>query len=396
MMKKSVIIIALMLLNLVLFSQENLVPNPIFKDVAKKVKSEGQIELATPWISPSLAPADLYISDTKNALIGVPNNGYGEEDAMEGDNYAGFVAYGYKGKEARSYLQAKLTSKLEAGKEYCVTFNVSLADLSKYATNYLGAYISKDAVSANNTDPLQFEAQIVSKKLTVYEKQYYWVPVCGKYKANGDEEYITIGNFTSDEKLTLKKVKRPRGFTSPQTYDAYYYIDNISVVAFEEKEKCDCDAIPGMEKAETVSRNFNSEANSELNKTKIINSYGSTTEVNTNATVVDDNSNELTISFNPKSFSIVGETTKTLDKLVAMLKESPTTKISIAGYFDASEKDIEKLDAKRVMSVYKYVVSKGVKANLIERSMEGLGTNKDILKNTIVRIEILREEEEEE
>jgi outer membrane protein OmpA-like peptidoglycan-associated protein len=149
-----------------------------------------------------------------------------------------------------------------------------------------------------------------------------------------------------------------------------------------------------MENAETVSRNFNSDANAEVGKTKIINSYGSTTT--TNAAVVDENSNELTISFNPKSFSIVGETTKTLDKLVAMLKKSPTTKISIAGYFDASEKDIEKLDTKRVMSIYKYIVSKGIKADMIERSTEGMGTDKDILKNTIVRIEILRESALEE
>jgi outer membrane protein OmpA-like peptidoglycan-associated protein len=395
-MKKSLIIIGLAFSNLLLFSQENLVPNPIFKDVVKKVKSEGQIDLATPWISPTLAPADLYVSDTRNALIGVPDNGYGGEKAMEGDNYAGFVAYGYKGKEARSYLQTKLTSKLEAGKEYCVTFNVSLADLSKYATNYLGAYISKDAVSANNTDPMQFEAQIVSKKLTVYEKQFYWVPVCGKYKATGDEEYITIGNFTPDEKLTLKKVKRPRGFTSPQTYDAYYYIDNISLVAIDEKDKCDCDAVPGMENAETVSRNFNSEANAAAGKTKIVSSYGATSGGNAATPILDANSNELTISFDPKSFSIVGETTKVLDNLVAVLKELPTTKISIAGYFDASEKEIEKLDAKRVMSIYKYVVSKGIKADRIKRSMEGQGAGKGVLSNAKVHIEILKESDSEE
>lgn len=390
-MKKSLIILGLTFSSLLLFSQENLIPNPIFKDVAKKVKSEGQIDLATPWISPTLAPADLYVSDTKNALIGVPRNGYGEEGAMEGDNYAGFVAYGYKGKESRSYLQTKLTSKLEAGKEYCVTFNVSLADLSKYATNYLGAYISKDAVSANNTDPMQFEAQIVSKKLTVYEKQFYWVPVCGKYKATGDEEYITIGNFTPDEKLTLKKVKRPRGFTSPQTYDAYYYIDNISLVELDAENKCDCDATPGMENAETVSRNFNSDANAGAAKTKIVSSYGSVSGEKAATPVVNENTNELIISFTPKSFSIIGETTKMLDNLVAILKESPTTKISIAGYFDASEKEIEKLDAKRVMSIYKYIVSKGIKADRLERSMEGQGKEEDILRNTIVKIEILRD-----
>lgn len=395
-MKKSLILLGLAFSNLLLFSQENLIPNPIFKDVSKKVKSEGQIDLAAPWISPTLAPADLYVSDTKNSLIGVPDNGYGEEKAMEGDNYAGFVAYGYKGKESRSYLQAKLTSKLEAGKEYCVTFHVSLADLSKYATNYLGAYISKDAVSANNTDPMLFEAQIVSKKLTVYEKQFYWVPVCGKFKASGGEEYVTIGNFTPDEKLNLSKVKRPRGFTSPQTYDAYYYIDNISLVEIGEKDKCDCDAVPGLENAETVSRNFNSDSKSSTSKTKIINSYGSASGSNNTSNLIDENTKELIVSFDPKSFSIIGDATKMLDNLVVMLKNEPTTKVLVEGYFDASEKEIEKLDAKRVMSVYKYIVSKGIKADLIKRSMEGQGTSEDLLKNSIVKITLLKEELSEE
>ncbi|TXB65193.1 OmpA family protein [Vicingus serpentipes] len=395
-MKKSLILLGLAFSNLLLFSQENLIPNPIFKDVSKKVKSEGQIDLAAPWISPTLAPADLYVSDTKNSLIGVPDNGYGEEKAMEGDNYAGFVAYGYKGKESRSYLQAKLTSKLEAGKEYCVTFHVSLADLSKYATNYLGAYISKDAVSANNTDPMLFEAQIVSKKLTVYEKQFYWVPVCGKFKASGGEEYVTIGNFTPDEKLNLSKVKRPRGFTSPQTYDAYYYIDNISLVEIGEKDKCDCDAVPGLENAETVSRNFNSDSKSSTSKTKIINSYGTASGSNNTSNLIDENTKELIVSFDPKSFSIIGDATKMLDNLVVMLKNEPTTKVLVEGYFDASEKEIEKLDAKRVMSVYKYIVSKGIKADLIKRSMEGQGTSEDLLKNSIVKITLLKEELSEE
>lgn len=387
---------AFVLINLGVFSQTNLVPNPIFKDVSKKVKGEGQIDLATPWISPTLAPADLYVSDTKNSLIGVPDNAYGGEKAMEGDNYAGFLAYSYKSKEPRSYLQAKLIEPLKEGKEYCVTFNISLADLSKYACNYVGAYISKDAVSVNNTDVLQFDPQIVSRKLKVYEKQFYWTPVCAVYKAKGGEQYITIGNFTPDEKLTTTKVKRPRGFTSPQTYDAYYYLDNVSVVPKEEVDKCDCDFVPGMENAEVVSRNFNSDASTSKEKIKIINSDGSTIGA---TNVVNDMKNKdmIVVSFDPKSFSIIGDATTKLNQLVEVLKASPTTKISLAGYYDASEKEIEKLDAKRVMSIYKYLVSKGIKKEMIGRSMEGTNNaQKDVLKNMKVEIKIINSEDSEE
>ena len=396
-MKKCTLIVTLLLFNMVLFSQENLVPNPAFQDVIKKVKVEGQIELATPWISPTLAPADLYVSNTKNELVGVPDNGYGEEKPMEGDNYVGILAYSYKNKEPRSYLQAKLTSKLEAGKEYCVTINVSLADLSKYSCNYVGAYLSKNAVSANNSDVLEFEPQIVSSRLTVYETQFYWTPICGKFKADGDEEYITIGNFTPDLKLTTKKVKRPRGFTSPQTYDAYYYVDNISVKEVGESDKCDCDAIPGMEDAEMVSRNFGSnETDAVKGTTKIINTDGSSVESSSSSPVagIKENTSQVIISFDPKSFSIIGDASAKLDQLVALLKETPTLKIAVSGFYDASEKEIEKLDAKRVMTVYKYLVSKGVNKEIIKRSMEGMNNpNKDVLQNMKAVIDILKPEE---
>jgi len=393
-MKKISFVLALMFVSSFLFSQTNLVPNPYFDEVIKKVKQEGQIELATPWSSPTLAPADLYVANTKSYLIGVPDNAYGSEDPMKGENFAGILAYSYKNKEPRSYLQVELTESLKAGEEYCITFNVSLADLSKYACNYIGAYVSDKAVSANNTEVLQFEPQIVSRKLTVYEKQYYWIPVCAKYKATGGEQYITIGNFTVDEKLTLKKVKRPRGFTSPQTYDAYYYIDNVSVVNAKEADKCDCDFVPGMENAETVSRNFNSEANTAPKTVKIINTDGSAVSGNQSENVdIKSGGNSFVISFDPKSFSIIGGAASKLDQLVALLKENPTNRVSLTGYYDASEKEVEKLDAKRVMTVYKYIVSKGVKKESIDRMMGGTNdAQKDVLKNMKVVIKIIKPE----
>ncbi len=384
---KTILFIALMLMfNNILFSQTNLVPNSNFQEVTKKVKEEGMINMATPWVSPTLAPADLYVSDTKSSLIGVPENAYGEEKPMEGDNYAGFLAYSYKNKEPRSYLQVKLTEPLKEGVEYCVTINVSLADLSKYACNHLGVFLSKNAVSANNTDIMLFEPQIVSRKLTVYEKQFYWVPICSTYKAEGDEEYITIGNFTPDEKLTLTKVKRPRGFTSPQTYDAYYYIDNVSVI--ESNEKCDCDLKPG-EEMEVVKRDFASDENEDAGKFEIINTDGSV--LGSKNTTTNLNTNEFVISFDPKSASIIGDATTKLDKLVEVLKSETGTGVLLKGYYDVSEKDVEKLDGQRVMAIYKYIVSKGINKDLIKRSMEGINdANKDSIQNMKVVIELIK------
>lgn len=399
-MKKTLLFSVLSLCTLLAFTQDNLVPNFDFQIVEKKVKDKGAIELATPWTSPTLAKADLYVQKTKSFFISVPENAYGEEKPMKGDNYAGIVAYSYKGKVPRSYLQVKLTEKLKAGEEYCITVNVSLADLSKYACNYLGVAISDKELTANNSEVLQFDAQILSRKLVVYEQQYYWLPICGVYKAKGGEQFITIGNFTPDEKLQIKKVKRPRGFNKPQTYDAYYFVDNISVLPIEKALKCDCDATEGMEGAETVSRNFSSDKNVQQKDVKIINTDGS---VGPGGDVINGSLTSgidgMIIPFKTKTNIINGNATAIMDKIVVHMKANPQDKITITGYIDASEAEVDKLAGKRIGTVYKYLVSKGVAKERIKREMGGADTpidEKNATKNMRVEITLIQEESEEE
>lgn len=394
MMKNLLIVLLTLSLGLVK-AQENLVPNSTFQTVVKKVKSEGQINLAEPWTSPTLAQADLYVSKTKSTLIGVPANAYGEEKPMKGDNYAGLLAYSYKNKEPRSYLQVKLTEKLKAGQQYCVTANVSLADLSKYATSHVAIAISGEELTANNSDVLKFDNTVVSKRQTIYETQFYWTPICGVYTAKGGEQYVTIGNFTSEENLKIKKIKRPRGFTKPQTYDAYYYVDNVSVIASDKSVKCNCDVVPGMENAEVVERDFNSDKNNtEKSSVKIINSDGTSGNSQPDqkkSTKSNMNVDGMVINFDPRSYSIVGEGAANLDHVVTFMKANPRVVISIKGFIDKSEKEILKLDGKRVSSVYKYIISKGIAKERLKRSMGGVGeplSNKDILKNMRVLISV--------
>ena len=390
-MKKISIILIMLITSLIATAQENLVPNSTFQNLEKKVKEEGQIELALPWISPTLAKADLYSTSTKNSLLGVPENAYGAEKPMEGENYAGFLAYSDKNKEPRSYLQVKLTQQLEAGKTYCVTINVSLADLSKFATNYIGMTLTNNAISANNTDILKVENQIVSKKLLPHEQQFYWTPICGTFKAKGGEEFLTIGNFTPDEKLTKIKVKRPRGFIQPQLPDSYYFVDNISVVETTTPNTCDCDSDPAMKNVEVVNRNFNSDDVEGAKNVKFVGSDGSVSNEqskNNQPSVALDKIDGTIIGFQAKSFAIT-DNIKTIDAIVGYLKANPNATISIVGHIDKSEADVEKLDGKRANSVYKYIVSKGIKPERLKRitkSSEEPKDAKDALKNMCVEI----------
>lgn len=405
---KNILLIALSLITTFGFSQTNLVPNPTFEKVGKKIKNKGEIKVAVPWTSPTLVQADLYVPKSKNFDISIPENSYGKEKPMEGTGYAGILAYSYKNKVPRSYLQVQLTETLEEGKQYCVTYHVSLADLSKYAVNHLAVAITDKAITANNSDVLKFDSYIESRKLKIYKKQFYWTPICGVYKAKGGEEYLTIGNFYEniDKYKDIKKVKRPRGFNKPQTYDAYYYVDNVSVFLRDEVKKCDCDVTPGMENVETVTKDFSSDKSINTTTLKIVNTDGSTmTNGKADSTAAvnglknskvssDEEVDGMVIGFSKGKFDVDKSVVK-LDRIVAYMKENPDVTIGVTGYIDASESDVDKLDGRRVGAVYKYLVSKGIKKERIERLMGGKDDpvdEKQKSKNMRVEISVFSDE----
>jgi len=391
------------LITVIGFTQDNLVPNSTFEKIEKKIKDKGEISVAIPWTSPTLSQADLYVPKTKNYNISIPENSYGEEKPMKGSGYAGIIGYSYKNKVPRSYLQVKLTGQLEERKSYCVKYHVSLADLSKYSCNHLGVAITSTAITANNSDVLKFESHIESRKLKIYETQFYWTPICGIFNAKGGEEYLTIGNFTDDKDLQTKKVKRPRGFTKPQTYDAYYYIDNVSVTVIEGKDRCDCDAIPGMENNATVKKGFSSDKDINTKTLKIINTDGSsitngktdsTPSSNESSMVEEDEKIDgMVVRFSESEFSIDAFVGK-LDKVAVFMNENLGAHLTITGYIDESESGVEKLAGKRVGAVYKYLLSKGLTKDQVDRSIGGTENpidKKDKSKNMRVEFSVITE-----
>lgn len=388
---KNKLLIAFSLIATAGLAQTNLVPNPTFEILGKKVKFLNSIKEATPWVSPTLAVADLYNPKSKNIFISIPKNDYGEEKPMEGASYVGIYAYSYKNKDPRTYLQVKLTEKMKAGEEYCVKYHVSLADLSKYATNHLAAALTEKAVTANNSDILKFDDEnvIESTRLKIYDQQFYWTPICGVYKAKGGEEYLTLGNFTDDDKLKTLKVKRPRGFNKPQKYTAYYYVDNVSVTPVAEAKKCNCDVVEGMENADVVKTGFGSENKESAKTVKFVNSDGTAGKSvgGSESAGAGDKVDGMKILFTSGSSS-VAESAERLDKVAAYLKENIDEKVIVSGYIDESEKSIDKLAGKRVGSVYKYLISKGVKKERVTRKIVGVSSGADKSKNMKVEIEV--------
>jgi len=163
----------------------------------------------------------------------VPNNFAGFQYAKSGNAYAGLIAYdgGLLNVLSKEYIQTQLIEPLVAGKEYCVSFYVSLAEkYSDYAVAQMGIHISTIPVSSSNYLTLPYTPQIESPDNIFITDTLGWTLVSGTYISNGGENYITIGNFKDTSDIDTLPVVNPFGSIN---HGAYYYIDDVSIICCE-------------------------------------------------------------------------------------------------------------------------------------------------------------------
>ncbi|MDD5571868.1 MAG: hypothetical protein PHD97_12030 [Bacteroidales bacterium] len=244
-MKKYNLIFLFFILSYIAFTQNNLVLNYSFEAKDAFCNAGGLWYTTTPpWRTPTGGSPDAFKNCAPQSQYTVPKNMFGYQNPKTGTAYAGFgpiqttnigycIGYSY----AREYLQGKLSSKLEINKKYCVSFHVSLADSSYYATDDIGVYFSdimvSDTVVTNHSFCMNFPyiPQVVNDNGIITDT-VNWVLIKGIYTAQGGEQYLTIGNFAGD---TIDTVQT--GFI-PKIMDrfAYYYIDDVSVIEITEAE----------------------------------------------------------------------------------------------------------------------------------------------------------------
>lgn len=220
----------------------NLVPNGGFEDTnIKKLKSYGQMEeFCMDWFAATDVPADVFGEGAKGDKVGIPENNYGTQDAANGLCYAGFRAYSKDPKLKRSYLEVKLPNTLEKDVMYCVSFDISLADKSRYAVNEIGVIVSDRKIEQPNDGDMIQNADVKQKTNKVFQYMEGWEKFCGTFVGTGQEEYILIGGFGGRNNMEIEKVSRPSGMTGAQINHAYYFIDNVSIVAIQAKSQCKC------------------------------------------------------------------------------------------------------------------------------------------------------------
>jgi len=342
-MKKTGLLLFTLGLGLILNAQdmENLVENPGFEQMEGKIKKAGGITIAIGWMSPTLAAADLFSDKVKDGF-GTPINAFGEEAAMEGSNYAGIRTFSYGAKEPRNYISAKLKVPLTKDAMYCVTFYVSLAEASKYASNNVGLNFSKKQYNIDENKSIITPTHIMHKDNPIFNAYFGWDEVCGIYIAEGGEKFITIGNFFSDAETKNERLKGLKEFTGTTVVSAYYFVDNISVRRIDEEAECVCKA----DENEIV--------------TKVIYEVAPVNAAEMKDNLVMDYS---IVYFGYGTADLTTSANGHLDNIVTVMKRNTTCKVKLTSHVDsdeAADSDITDLDLARAEAVKAYLVKQGI------------------------------------
>ncbi|HPJ52531.1 MAG TPA: hypothetical protein PLF80_06365 [Flavobacteriales bacterium] len=220
----------------------NLVKNPGFDETNAEVTTWDQLDHATGWTNANNGTADVFATTGSTRNTGQPDNALGNAAPVDGGMYAGFVAFkdqqrnnwrrvldgndeapfksGWNGYS--EYLQAELSSPLQAGKKYEISFRVSLAEESDRAVSGIGAYCSPAMIAEHHNHHLDVKPQVFSAQ-PITDKAG-WVEVKGEFVAEGSEQYIIIGAFPAAGMEATKVVD------GPDNQRAYYFVDGISLM----------------------------------------------------------------------------------------------------------------------------------------------------------------------
>ena len=296
---------------------------------------------------------DYFHSCSSPHRMGIPNNAFGHQYARSGQAYAGLIAFLTIDQDNkknwdlsnnhREFIQTYLTYPLEEGKTYYAEFHVSLVEDCDYAIANLGLLLTEE--TPDLTWPkIQFEyfkPQVRHNRNMVVNNNKAWTKISGTFIAQGGENVLTIGNFDNDEATLVKRNKSSklknvfRKKFLPKI--AYYYIDDVKVVAVDSLDQGSEDQ-PVLAHKDPLNDEY----------------FGMMT--------VGDKIELSNIYFEFDKSNLLAESFFELNKLYDMLQENVGMEILIEGHTDIIGSDIynETLSRQRAKAVVNYLVKKGI------------------------------------
>jgi len=187
--------------------------------------------LPTDWYTCSADPDYFNACDLTNSF-GVPSNGFGFQQAAEGNAYCGFYAFGVYSTSwlYKEYLGCRLINPMIVGHKYYVSFKINLSGhpAIDMAINNIGLlfstlsyqdYFPYDSIWGIPTNNF---AHIVDTNIITDTMN--WTAIKGSIVADSAFQYILLGNFfdrAHTDTILLNNIYF--------YHKAYYFIDDVCV-----------------------------------------------------------------------------------------------------------------------------------------------------------------------
>lgn len=309
------------------------------------------------WEMPTKGTPD-YFNICSKEMVGVPQNFMGNIHAFEGVGYIGLVLMDTpkdvrKEINYREYIQTRFAVSLQRDELYLIKFYYSVAAYSTYGINRLGIYFSHTKITQKK-GVFNFKPQINIDTSAIYCNPGEWIQFCDTFRAYGDENFMTIGNFYKDSKtkyiindISMYPNTIQEKVNTNQV--AYYYIDNVSVEKIDKKDfKNDYDFIQKF-------RPF-----SHYNNQDLLDSVGSEISY-----LLDD------VYFNTIDNNLPPVSFFQIDNLANLLIENPEINITLIGLLQNLEKETRGATL-RTNVFLKLLIDRGISANRIITKTENI------------------------
>jgi hypothetical protein len=225
-------LLTFMLMYTTCFTQvKNLLRNYSLDTLALNVCNTNSPSGAMHWDQNPFNDLLSYNSCINDTFYSIPKNQDGFQFTKHGYGYGvlGLIGTVF-GADTRGYSQSKLLRKLKNKRHYIYIY---LLDFSSIATSKLQIAITPikpiNPACCQFPIPLppNFIPQVQNPVGNFITDTANWVKFGSSFKANGNEEYITIGNFNTDANSDTVHV-RPLPF--PNSGTTGYYVDDMHLV----------------------------------------------------------------------------------------------------------------------------------------------------------------------
>jgi len=326
----------------------NIVPNPSFErfsgiPLGWFYKGKHFTDVMKYWNAPTGASPDIF-----GPKVRIPKHwadkGFGEQPPRTGNTMVGLTIYGCEdGKpHCREYIQIQLKEPLVVGQNYYFEFWVNRLPRSLKVNN-LGGYFSVTEIKALTDELIETTPQVNANEI-INTPRSDWVRIAGRFQATEAFNYLTIGNFFTDENTKMETHSR-----DPLTY-AYYYIDDVLLkkedpILEVPVEEDDLTKIP-------------------LEEGKIVTLKN--------------------IFFETDEYELLPRSYIELNKLLKLMQENRNMVIEIRGHTDIRGKDTynKYLSRKRAKAVVLFLIDNGV--NPARMQYQGFGSTLPIAENDTV------------